>query len=427
MTHDTIPVSTERRIIGTLFTTQSLFAAAMIASFTLMPIIAVDLSGSNSAAGVPNTINLLARAIFAIPLGWLMDRIGRRLGLSIGFTLAVIGYVIAAFSLIGGSFFLFCLGLGLVGAGRGATDQSRYIAAEIQPHERRAKAIGFIVFAGTVGAIGGPLLVAPSSMLAELWGLPPETGPYLLGVVACFIALLLVFFLITPDPLELGKRFVDGVTELATDVATNVGTKVEAETERPLRQIFAQPLAQLAVAAMVISQLVMTLIMVITPLNMRYMDHSTAAISGVIMAHTLGMFGLSGVTGWLIDKYGRISIIMVGAGILIVASLITPSAESVPMLALALFLLGLGWNFCFIAGSSLLSDTLHSTERGRAQGASDTLVALSSGVGSLATGAVFAVGGIIAVCGAGLAFTLALFALIIWTRMREHSKQVTVL
>lgn len=407
MTTTTIPQSIERRILGTLFTSQSLFAAAMIASFTLMPIIAVDLSGSESAAGVPNTINLLARAAFALPLGWLMDRIGRRLGLSIGFLLAVMGFALAVFSLIAGSFILFCLGLGLVGAGRGAIDQSRYVAAEMQPHDRRAKAIGLVVFAGTIGAIGGPLLVNPSSQFAQTIGLPLEAGPYLIGVFACFIALLLVFFLIKPDPLEIGKQFVDVLVDGVV------------ESKRPLRQIFSQPLAQLAVASMVVAQLVMTLIMVITPLHMNHLHHSTTAISGVIMAHTLGMFGLSGVTGWLIDKYGRISIIIVGAVTLAVASLLTPLSDALPLLAFALFLLGLGWNFCFVAGSSLLSDTLHSTERGRAQGASDTLVALSSGVGSLATGAVFAVGGIIAISGVGLAVTLLLFALLLWTRVQK--------
>ena len=412
MTNEPIPQAIERRIIGTLFTSQSLFSAAMIASFTLMPIISVELSGSESAAGLPNTINLLARAAFALPLGWLMDQIGRRLGLSIGFGLAAIGFFVASLSLFSSSFILFCVGLGLVGAGRGAIDQERYVAAEIHPYEKRAKAIGFIIFAGTIGAIGGPLLVAPSSKLAEFFGFPPETGPYLVGALACLIALLLVFILIKPDPLELGKRFIDVLTE------------EEGEEERPLRQIFAQPLAQLAVAAMVLSQLVMTLIMVITPLHMSYLHHPTSPISGVIMAHTLGMFGLSSVTGWLIDKYGRISIIIIGAVILVVSSLLTPFSESLTMLAFALFLLGLGWNFCFVAGSSLLSDTLHSAERGRAQGASDTLVSLSSGIGSLATGAVFAVGGIVAVSGAGLSFTLALFALIIWARAREHEYSV---
>lgn len=413
MTSNSIPISIEKRITGTLFTSQSLFSAAMIASFTLMPIIAVEISGSESAAGVPNTINLLARAAFALPLGWLMDQIGRRLGMSIGFGLAVIGFLVAVFSLFSNSFFLFCVGLGLVGAGRGAIDQARYVAAEIHPYEKRAKAIGFIVFAGTIGAIGGPLLVAPSSNLAQLLGFPPETGPYWVGALACFMALILVFFLIKPDPLTLSKQFV------------NLSAEEDVVEKRPLRQIFVQPLAQLAVAAMVISQLVMTLIMVITPLHMNYSNHSTAAISGVIMAHTLGMFGLSSVTGWLIDKYGRISIIVIGAVILISASLLTPLSNSLALLTFALFLLGLGWNFCFIAGSSLLSDTLHITERGRAQGASDTLVALSSGVGSLATGAVFALGGIVAVSGAGLAFTLALFALILWARIQENTRQTT--
>ena len=188
MTTQSIPAAIERRITGTLFTSQSLFSAAMIASFTLMPIIAVELSGSKSAAGVPNTINLLARAAFALPLGWLMDQIGRRLGLSIGFGLAVVGFLVAVFSLFNSSFLLFCLGLGLVGAGRGAIDQSRYVAAEIHPYEKRAKAIGFIVFAGTIGAIGGPILVAPSSNLAQSLDFPPETGPYLVGALACFIA-----------------------------------------------------------------------------------------------------------------------------------------------------------------------------------------------------------------------------------------------
>jgi MFS family permease len=411
MATETIPQAVERRITGTLFASQSLFSAAMIASFTLMPIISVELTGSESAAGLPNTINLLARAAFALPLGWLMDQIGRRLGLSVGFGLATIGFLVAVLSLFSSSFILFCVGLGLVGAGRGAIDQARYVAAEIHPYHKRAKAIGFIIFAGTIGAIGGPLLVTPSSSLAGSIGFPLDSGPYLVGTLACFIGLLLVFFLIKPDPLELGKHFTD--VEIKDSVAE----------ERPLRQIFAQPLAQLAVAAMVLSQLVMTLIMVITPLHMNLLNHSRSAISGVIMAHTLGMFGLSSVTGWLIDKYGRISIIIIGAVILVASSLLTPISESLPMLALALFLLGLGWNFCFVAGSSLLSDTLYATERGRAQGASDTLVSLSSGVGSLATGAVFAFGGIVAVSGAGLAFTLALFALIIWARLQEQQNQ----
>ncbi|MFO7678965.1 MAG: MFS transporter [Chloroflexota bacterium] len=404
-----IPTTVEKRITTTLFTTQSLFAAAMIASFTLMPIISADLAGSDSAAGIPNTVNLLARAAFALPLGWLMDRIGRRLGLSVGFMIAVAGFIASVFALLSGSFLGFCLGAGLVGVGRAVIDQGRYVAAEIQPVENRAKAIGFIVFAGTVGAVGGPLVVAPTSALSAAWGLPPETGPYWFGALACAVGLLLTFFLLRPDPLLLSKRFAPVLA----------AGEVEEE-KRPLREIYAQPLAQLAVAAMVIAQLVMTLIMVITPLHMSYLHHTTAAISAVIMAHTLGMFGLSSLTGWLIDRFGRISIIIVGAMILIISSLLTPLAGTVALLALALFLLGLGWNFCFIAGSSLLSDTLRTTERGQAQGASDTLVALGSGVGSFATGAVFAAGGIIAVSGAGLAFTLALFGILLWLRLANQ-------
>jgi MFS family permease len=161
----------------------------------------------------------------------------------------------------------------------------------------------------------------------------------------------------------------------------------------------------------------MTLLMVITPLHMSHNLHGAEAISLVIMAHTLGMFGLSSVTGWLIDHFGQTLIILVGAGILALSSVMTPWSPQFFPLALALFLLGLGWNFCFLAGSSLLSAGLASHERGRIQGTSEMFVALASGAASLGTGFLFAWQGIGAVSLVGLLFSLALGVLVIvWRR-----------
>ncbi len=188
---------------------------------------------------------------------------------------------------------------------------------------------------------------------------------------------------------------------------------------RSLGQILSQDTVLVALAAMIIGQLVMTLLMVITPLYMRHHDHTTGAISVVIMAHTMGMFGLSALTGWLIDKLGRAPMIFLGALVLIAAALLAPISTDLPLLATSLFLLGLGWNFTFIAGSSLLSDALESHERGRVQGTSEALVALASGVGSLGTGGVFAVGGMGAVAAVGLAFSLALIAWAFWIGRRQ--------
>ncbi|KPK03032.1 MAG: hypothetical protein AMJ56_20235, partial [Anaerolineae bacterium SG8_19] len=104
-----------QRIVGSLFGAQSLFSAALIISFTLTSIIAVDLSGSESAAGLPSTVTLISRAALAYPIGWLLDRLGRRLGLSIGYLIGVTGALISAWSVISGSFMGFLAGAALFG------------------------------------------------------------------------------------------------------------------------------------------------------------------------------------------------------------------------------------------------------------------------------------------------------------------------
>lgn len=389
--------SIRQRLTATLFVGQSFYAAAMIATFTLMAIIAADLSQNDAVAGVPSTLTLLGRAAAAYPIGLLLDRAGRRLGLAAGFGLAIAGCGLAIGAIMAGSFWLFCAGATLMGMGRAASDQSRYIAAEIHVADRRAKVIGFIVFAGTVGAVLGPALVAPSQNLAPWLGLVENSGPFLIGALLYAAGLGVTLLFLRPDPKVIGQ---------ATEAETLA--KENPLPPRPSRQIFQQPTVLLALIAMIISQLVMALLMVITPLYMDHHDHQTGSISFVISAHTFGMFALSGVTGWLIDRYGRVPLIIVGAGVLMVASVLTPQVTAVLPLALALFLLGLGWNFCFIAGSSLLSDSLVASERARAQGLSEMLVALAAGSAGLLTGFVFDEAGMAAVGAVALAFCLAI-------------------
>ena len=183
--------SVRKRMMVALFASQSLFSVSTIASFTLMPIISAHLGGSDSAAGVPATVTLLGRGLAAYPAGWLMDRIGRRPGLSLGYLSVTVGGLLSVLSISQWESFLgFCLGGFLLGAGRGVIEQARFVAAEIHPPDRRADAIGWIVFAGTVGAIGGPLLVEPSSAVAAAEGLDGYTGPYaaatVLTVTLCY-------------------------------------------------------------------------------------------------------------------------------------------------------------------------------------------------------------------------------------------------
>jgi len=384
-------------MMAALFASQSLFSASTIASFTLMPIISAHLSGSDSAAGVPATVTLLGRALAAYPAGSLMDRVGRRPGLSLGYLSVTVGGLLSVLAISHWESFLgFCLGGFLLGAGRGVIEQARFVAAEINPPERRADAIGMIVFAGTIGAIGGPLLVEPSSALATSAGWDGYAGPYAAATGLTAIALLLVFGLLRPDPMLVGQSYAD------EDDVPKPGS------ERFIAEIYSAGRVRLGVLSMVVGQFVMTLLMVITPLHMDHNHHGAGEISWVIMAHTLGMFGLSSLTGKLSHKVGDVNLVWLGGLVLALSALMTPFSQTVPMLAFALFLLGLGWNFCFIAGSAILSSALASNERGRAQGASEALVAFAAGTGSLGTGAVFAHSGILSVSAIGLLVSVLL-------------------
>ena len=409
MAASTVTNQVRWRITGTLFTVQSLFGAAMIATFTVGTLIAAQLSGWESLAGLPSTLVLGGRALIGYPVGWIMDHYGRRQGFVFGFLLAMLGALWSALAILQGSFWQFCLGSLLLGMGRGISEQTRYAAAEIYEPDRRSRIIGILVWAGTIGSVAGPLLVEPTSQWAASAGLVAASGPYWATALIAALAMLLIFLFLRPDPLAISRQM-----GYESTVAESTGP------QRSMSEIFSHPRLRLAVASLVIGQLVMTLIMVITPLHMAHNHHDLKAISWVLMAHTLGMFGLAPLTGWLIDRRGQLTMIVVGGLVLVVASLLAPFSTSVYYLSAALFLLGLGWNFTFIAGSSLMADSLAISERARAQGFSESLVALASGAGSLGTGAAFAFGGMVLVSAIGLACSLAFMAAALWMTQRRQ-------
>jgi MFS family permease len=182
-------------------------------------------------------------------------------------------------------------------------------------------------------------------------------------------------------------------------------------------QILRQPAALVAIAAMVIAQMVMVMLMGITALHMREHEHALIDVSLVISSHTFGMFAFSIVSGQLTDRWGRGPVILVGLGTLILSCLLAPLSPEVVPLALALFLLGLGWNFSYVGGSSLLADQLAPGERARAQGFNDLLVGLASAGGSLGSGLIFAAQGYDLVGLIGLVLALVPFGLALWWQL----------
>jgi MFS family permease len=399
--------ATQRRLFYTLFIAQSLFSAAQIAVFTLVAIVAVRLSGNDeSVAGLPSSALTFSQALSALPIALIMGRFGRRMGLSLGYAAGALGGVIGVVAILQGIFPLLLLSAGLMGMARASSDLGRFVAGEIFAESERARMIGRLIFAGTIGAVAGPALVAPSGQLMDSFGLQSDVGPWVAMFVLCVLASLLVFVLLRPDPMVFNQANV-------ASKETKLDNPPE-QTSRPLGTLLMLPKVQLAMLAVIISQTVMVVLMVMTPLYMHHHQHGTDAISLVIAMHTLGMFGLSPVTGYLIDRYGRIPMLLVGAVTLVGASLLAPVSTNQYILAVALFLLGLGWNFGYVSGSSLLADALQGAERTRVQGVNDALVFLAAGFGSLGAGPLFASGGYVAISIAGLVLAVVMISLIVW-------------
>jgi MFS family permease len=235
------------------------------------------------------------------------------------------------------------------------------------------------VWGATVGAVVGPNLAAPASAFAEMIGLPPLTGPYLVPILFVGLATILTFVALRPDPYA-----------LADHSATPTG--VERTTAASLRSVLRRPNVPVAIIALVTVQVVMVLIMTMTPLHMTAHDHDLAAVGLVISGHTFGMFGLSPISGRLTDRYGSVAVILAGLAVSAFASILAAIAppDGGVILFVALFLLGYGWNLGYVAGSSLLTRDLSLAERTRLQGLTDGLIWSSAAAASLGSGVVVA-------------------------------------
>lgn len=393
-----------RKITTTLFAAQSLGSAGFIAVSTVSAIAGAHLSGSPALAGLPSATYLAGSALAALLLGLLMDRIGRRGGLLMGLGFGVAGSGTAALAIGAGSFAQFLLGMAMMGVAQAGLQLGRFAAAEVTPPEQRGRAISSVVLGGAVGAVLGPLLVGPTGRLALSGGFDELTGPFGAAMLLFVAAGLVIFALLRPDPRDIGRA-----------VARLYPTEhLDLEQARPLRVIFRQPAPLLALVAMVFGQVVMVMLMVITGLYMTHHDHGLGDISLVISSHTFGMFGFSIISGRLSDRWGRGPVIMAGALILILACLSAPLSPQVLPLAVALFLLGLGWNFCYVGGSSLLADHLSPVERARAQGFNDLLIGLVSAAGGLSSGVLFAAMGYGLIGVIGALFAVVPAAMTVW-------------
>ncbi len=350
--------------------------AAVAGSVAVVSLLASDMLGSDRLAGLGGAAFTLGAAAVSIPLAAYMRRRGRRPGLIAALLIGSLGAGVAA---TGGQlrwFPLFVIGMFLFGSGQAATLQARYVAADLALDQDRARAIGAIVWIGTLGAVFGPTFTPFEKRFGESLGLDEYIGPYLFAGALFLLGAVVYYVALRPDPLVLIG-----------------GTDPDAERTRPIRQvrhsygvIRSSPGAMLGIVAMAGSQAAMVGVMTMTPPHMQ--DHGQADLSALVIAvHILGMFGLAPFVGRFVDRVGAIRAIQVGAVVLGSGTVAAVIAGYVPaMIFTGLFLLGLGWNIGLIGGTTLLTASVPAEARVEAQGTGDLTLSLCGAVAAFGSG-----------------------------------------
>lgn len=363
-----------RRTIRVLLLSQVLAGAGLAAGITVGALLAEDMLGATASAGVPAALFTFGSAAAAALVGRLSQRAGRRPGLAAGYGVGALGAAGVVLAAGIGSVTLLFVSLLAYGAGTATNLQARYAGADLALPDHRGRSVSTVLLATTFGAVAGPNLVAPTGAVARAVGLPALAGPFMLATAAYGLAALAVLVLLRPDPL-LTARLLDGGR---ADAATGGAGAAQADA-RTLR---------VAAGAMVVTQLVMLAVMTMTPVQMRAYGHSLGAAGFVISVHVAGMYLPSMLSGLLVDRFGRRLVLAAGAATLLAAGAIAAAAppESVALLALALALLGVGWNLGLVAGTALVTDAAPVATRARTQGSVDLLVALAGATGGLGSG-----------------------------------------
>ncbi|SBS70524.1 MFS transporter [uncultured Microbacterium sp.] len=365
----------QRRTVRVLAAGQVLGGIAFGATVSLGALLAADLSGQDSLSGLATASVTLGAALCAIPLARLAAARGRRVALTLGNLLALVGIATVITAAAVRSFPLLLVGVILIGAGNAGNLQSRFAATDLAASDRRGRDLGTVVWATTVGGVVGPLMLTPGEALGQAIGMPPLTGSYAFSLVAQIAAFALYITALRPDPLLTAQRLARSGEARREHIV---------ETDRPLA-------ARYAIFAVAGSHVVMASVMAMTPVHLAHLDpaHVTTIVGVTIALHVFGMYGLSPVFGILADRWGRLPTILLGQGIL-AASLLTAALAPRSQVAvlIALFLLGLGWSAATVSGAALLTESTLTAVRPRRQGRSDTIMTLSAAVGSVLAGVV---------------------------------------
>lgn len=388
------PNFAEKRNVLLLASSQALFQTASVMVMTIAGLVGQDLAFDKRMATLPIAMMMVAAAATMIPASMLMQRFGRKAGFLLGTVLGSAAGLLAAISIVLRQFELFVLANMLVGAYQGFAQYYRFAAADIASGAFKSRAISWVVAGGVVAALAGPNLARATQ------GLGP--APFAASYLALF-----------------------AISVLATLVVSRIALAPQATAPvhgptRTLLEIMRQPVYLTALVGSSVGYAVMVMVMTATPLAMQICGQSLGASTTVIQWHVLGMFIPSFFTGNLIHRHGVLRIMGMGVGLLTAHVAIALSGNEFLHFLSGLILLGVGWNFLFVGGTTLLTEAYRPSERAKAQAAHDFLMFGAVSLGSFSAGGLLNTGGWESVNLTVLPFLAFAAAMVGWLAMRRR-------
>lgn len=315
-------------------------------------------------ATLPLALQFVATMLTTFPAALWMKNVGRRIGFTMGQIIGIGGGVIGSYALLQGSFTLLIVSAVFLGVHNAFWGYYRFAAAEAAPPEKRAKAISLVMAGGIFSAVFGPELAKATR---DLFSPVVFAGCYAaISALTAFTACLIQAAALT--------KFAQ--------------PPVSPETvERPLLEVMRQPKFIVAAIAAMVGYGVMIMVMSATPLSMVDFGFAFEDAAFVIQWHALAMFSPSFFTGSLIKKFGAVRIILAGVVLNVISMASNLAGVEFINFWLGLVALGLGWNFMYIGGTALLTETYRQSEQEKAQAANDFLVFATISVATFSSGA----------------------------------------
>ncbi|HVM78114.1 MAG TPA: MFS transporter [Stellaceae bacterium] len=356
----------QRRTAFLLAICQAFYLSASSVGTASSGLVGAGLAPTPLLATLPYSLIPMTNAAVTVPASFLMARLGRRVGFLLGGFLGGLGGLLSAWAIFRRDFAMFCVGNALWGCFQATAQYYRFAAADGASPAFRSRAVSWVLAGGVIAAAIGPqIAVYAKDLLAPVL----YAGSYLAVAALSAITILTLAFLAIPTPSR--------------------AERAAAAAGRPFREIARQPVFVAAVANGVIGYAVMSFIMTATPLAAVDCGHTPADAFGIIRFHLIGMFLPAFFTGHLIHRFGIPAIALTGTAMLVVCGLVAVAGTSLVHFWIALALLGFGWNFMFVAGTTLLTHAYRPEERAKVQGMNEFLIAGSAALGSFSAGGVF--------------------------------------